>query len=105
LISVVRDILAPQWSNEKENGMNKLNKFAHGVVLVLFGAACWFVWALLQLPAMVRVHGVALQLPAFTRLCRACPQGTAGSLLLIAASVGSSGYGLDFAISRKIVAL
>src|ERR1035437_3759855 len=52
-----------------ENDMNKLNKLAHGVVLVLFGAACWFVWALLQLPSMVRVHGVALQLPAFTRLC------------------------------------
>ena len=36
--------------------------------------ACWLVWALLQLPAlvmpaMVRLHGVEFQLPAFTRLC------------------------------------
>lgn len=67
----MRDILALQWSNEEENGMNTLNKLAHGVVLAFFGAACWLVWALLQLPLMVRVHGVSLQLPAFTRLCMA----------------------------------
>ena len=47
--------------------MNKTNKLAHGIVLVFFGAACFMVWALLQLPLMVRLHGVALQLPAFTR--------------------------------------
>lgn len=35
----------------------------------MFGAACWLVWALLQLPAMVRLQGTPLQLPAFTRLC------------------------------------
>lgn len=46
-----------------------MNKIAHGIVLVFFGLACWFVWALLQLPLMVRLHGVELNLPAFTRLC------------------------------------
>jgi hypothetical protein len=64
--------------------MNKVNKLAHGVVLVLFGAACWFVWALLQLPAMVRVHGVALQLPAFTRLCMAMGPGIVIGLAAVA---------------------
>lgn len=49
--------------------MNKLNKLAHGVVLAFFGVACWFVWVVLQLPGMVRLHGVELHLPAFTRLC------------------------------------
>ena len=49
--------------------MNKTNKLAHGIVLVFFGVACSLVWALLQLPLMVRLHGVALQLPAFTRFC------------------------------------
>lgn len=49
--------------------MNKLNKVAHGVVLAFLGVACWFLWAVLQLPAMVRLHGVELHLPAFTRLC------------------------------------
>ena len=51
--------------------MNKSNKLAHGVVLAFFGAACWLVWALFQLPAMVIVHGGAVPLPAFTRLCMA----------------------------------
>jgi hypothetical protein len=49
--------------------MNRLNKIAHGIVLALFAVACWLVWALLQLPAMVRLHGVQLQMPAFTRFC------------------------------------
>ena len=84
MMSVVRDILAVQWSNERENGMNKLNELAHGVVLVLFGAACWFVWALLQLPSMVRVYGVALQLPAFTRLCMAVGPGIVMGLAALA---------------------
>jgi hypothetical protein len=55
--------------------MNARNKLAHGIVLAFFGVACWFVWALLQLPPMVRMHGVALQLPAFTRLCMALGPG------------------------------
>lgn len=46
-----------------------MNKIAHGIVLVLFAVACWFVWALLQLPAMVRLKTGELALPAFTRLC------------------------------------
>ena len=54
--------------------MKKQNKLAHGIVLAFFGVACWLVWALLQLPAMVmpamwRLHGPEFQLPAFTRLC------------------------------------
>jgi hypothetical protein len=49
-------------------GMN-MNKLGHGIILAFFGAACWLVWALLQLPLMVRVHGVAPQLPAFSRFC------------------------------------
>ena len=53
----------------KDKTMNRLNKIAHGIVLALFAVACWLVWALLQLPAMVRLHGVQLQMPAFTRFC------------------------------------
>jgi hypothetical protein len=34
-----------------------MNKLAHGIVLAFFGMACWFVWAVLQLPAMVRLKG------------------------------------------------
>jgi hypothetical protein len=48
---------------------NNVNKFAHGVVLLFFSVACWFVWVLLRLPAMVRLKGVAWELPAFTRFC------------------------------------
>ena len=46
-----------------------MNKLAHGIVLAFFGMACWFVWAVLQLPAMVRLKGQGLQLPAFTTFC------------------------------------
>ena len=53
----------------KKKTMNKFNKLAHGVVLAFFGVACWFIWVLLQLPSMVRLHGVELYLPAFTRFC------------------------------------
>jgi len=55
--------------------MNKLNKLAHGIVLAFFGVACWLVWALLQLPLMVKLHGVELHLPAFTRFCMALGPG------------------------------
>ncbi|MEI6567533.1 MAG: hypothetical protein WCR20_12720 [Verrucomicrobiota bacterium] len=55
--------------------MNKLNKIAHAIILAFFGMACWLVWALLQLPPMVRLHGVELQLPAFTRFCMAIGPG------------------------------
>jgi hypothetical protein len=46
-----------------------MNKLAHGIVLAFFAMSCWFVWAVLQLPAMVRLKGQGLQLPAFTRFC------------------------------------
>jgi hypothetical protein len=64
--------------------MNKTNKLAHGIVLVFFGVACWLVWALLQLPLMVRLHGVALQPPAFTRLCMGVGPGVIIGLALLA---------------------
>ena len=64
--------------------MNTLNKLAHGIVLACFGAACWLVWVLLQLPPMVRLHGVELQLPAFTRFCMALGPGVIIGLVAIA---------------------
>ena len=64
--------------------MNKLNKLAHGVVLAFFGAACWLVWALLQLPRMVRMQGVSLQLPPFTRFCMAVGPGVVMGLAAFA---------------------
>jgi hypothetical protein len=48
---------------------NNVNKFAHGVVLLFFGVACWFVSVLLRLPAMVGLRGIAYEPPAFTRFC------------------------------------
>ena len=42
-----------------------MNKLIHGVVLAFFGIACWLVWGILRLPAMVATEG--RQLPAFTR--------------------------------------
>ena len=79
--------MAGQRSNVKDKHMNKLNKVAHGIILLLFGVACWLVWALLQLPAMVRVRGVGLQLPAFTRLCMAL-----GPLVLVGLAAFATGY-------------
>jgi hypothetical protein len=46
-----------------------MNKLAHGIVLAFFATTCWFYWAVLQMPSMVRLKGQALQLPAFTRFC------------------------------------
>jgi hypothetical protein len=67
--------------------MNKINKLAHAIVLAFFGMACWLVWVLLQLPPMVRLHGVELQLPAFTRFCMAL-----GPSVLISLAVLGTGY-------------
>ncbi len=67
--------------------MNKTNKLAHGIVLLFFGAACGMVWALLQLPLLVRLHGVALQLPAFTRFCMGVGPG-----VLIGLAALATGY-------------
>lgn len=67
--------------------MNKLNKLTHGIVLAFFGAACWLVWALLQLPSMLRMHGEAFQLPAFTRFCM-----DLGPSILIGLAAIATGY-------------
>ena len=67
--------------------MNARNKLAHGIILAFFGVACWFVWALLQLPPMVRMHGVALQLPAFTRLCMSL-----GPTVIVGIAAIATGY-------------
>src|SRR6476646_9210457 len=64
--------------------MNKSNKLAHGIVLAFFGMACWFVWVVLQLPSMVRLHGVELHLPAFTRLCLGLGTWTVAGLAIVA---------------------
>ena len=82
-----RDYSARQRSNVKDKNMNKLNKIAHAIVLAFFGMACWLVWALLQLPPMVRLHGVELQLPAFTRFCMAL-----GPSVIIGLAVLGTGY-------------
>ena len=92
----LRDFLALEWSNEKEDSMNKLNKVAHGVILALFWAACWLVWALLQLPLMIRMHGAPLPLPGFTILCRAVGPG-----LVIAMSALATGYCLWVWFSKR----
>jgi len=44
-----------------------MNKIAHGIVLLSFALACWFVWGLLRMSAGVPLGGHAL--PAYTRLC------------------------------------
>src|SRR5256885_9387257 len=67
--------------------MNKFNKLAHGVVLAFFGVACWFVWVVLQLPLMVRLHGVELHLPAFTRLCIAL-----GTWIVVVLAIAATAY-------------
>ena len=65
----LRDACSPFLSNRGKT--HRMNKIAHGIVLALFGVACWLVWALLQLPLMVKLPGVELHLPAFTRFCMA----------------------------------
>ena len=64
-----------------------MNKIAHGIVLGFFGVACGLVWALLQLPLMVRLGGRELQLPAFTRFCMAV-----GPLVLLGLAALGTGY-------------
>lgn len=61
-----------------------MNKIAHGIVLAFFGLACWLVWVLLQLPLMVRMHGVELNLPAFTRFCMGLGPFVVGGLAVVA---------------------
>lgn len=64
-----------------------MNKILHGIILAFFGMACWLVWALLQLPPMVRLHGVQLQLPAFTRFCMGI-----GPLVITGLATLATGY-------------
>ena len=45
------------------------------------------VWALLQLPLMIRMHGATVPLPGFTLLCRA-----AGPGLVLAMAALATGY-------------
>jgi hypothetical protein len=47
-----------------------MNKFAHGLVLAVFGIGCWFLWAILTFAERSLGHLFQnAQLPAFTRLC------------------------------------
>ena len=72
-----------------------MNKTMHGVVLVLFGVACWFLSLILKLPLMVlpataRLSSVTpgqVPLPAFTRLCMG-----AGPILLAALALLALAY-------------
>ena len=72
-----------------------MNKLMHGVVLVLFGGACWFLSLILKLPLMVQPATARLPsvpagravLPAFTRLCMAV-----GPVLLAALALLALGY-------------
>jgi hypothetical protein len=73
-----------------------MNKMMHGIVLVLFGGACWFLSLILKLPLMVQPAtarlaslpaGQSVQLPAFTRLCMAT-----GPVLLAALALLALGY-------------
>jgi len=61
-----------------------MNKIMHGVVLALFGAACWFVSIILRLPQMAAGGRVA---PAFTRLCMAL-----GPIVLVGLAILATGY-------------
>jgi len=64
-----------------------MNKIAHGIVLVFLGMACGLIWSLLQLPRMVQLRGMDLQLPAFTRFCTAV-----GSPVLLGLSALGTAY-------------
>lgn len=73
-----------------------MNKMIHAVILVVFGAACWFLsMIILKLPLMVlpaaarlsTVTGEQAHLPAFTRLCMA-----AGPVLLAVFAMGALAY-------------
>ena len=64
-----------------------MNKLVHGLILVFFYAACCLVWLILQLPSMVRLHGVELHLPAFTMLCVAL-----GTWIIVGMAVLATAY-------------
>ena len=58
-----------------------MNKIMHGIVLVLFGGACWFVSLMLRMPQMA---APVRQLPAFTRLCMGVGPILVGALAILA---------------------
>ncbi len=74
-----------------------MNKMMHGIVLILFGGACWFLSLILKLPLMVQPATARLAsasvrpgqavLPAFTRVCMA-----AGPVLLAVLAFLALGY-------------
>ena len=64
-----------------------MNKIAHSIVLAFFGVACWMVWALLQLPLIVKLQGRELQLPAFTKFCM-----SVGPFVVIGLATIAAGY-------------
>jgi hypothetical protein len=72
-----------------------MNKLMHAIVLVVFGAACWFLSLILKLPMMVlpataRLRSNPLEpaaLPAFTRLCMG-----AGPIILAVFALLALGY-------------
>jgi uncharacterized membrane protein YcjF (UPF0283 family) len=64
--------------------MNIMNKIMHGVVLALFGVACWFVSLILKLPQMAAGNRMA---PAFTRFCMEF-----GPAILVGMAILATGY-------------
>jgi hypothetical protein len=78
---------------ERKNMNKRINKMMHAVVLVVFGAACWFLsLIILKLPLMVRpslarLRSVPLEqavLPAFTRFCMAAGPALLATFSLVA---------------------
>lgn len=69
-----------------------MNKVMHGVVLLVFGAACGLLLLILKLPAMVlpamarlpSVQPGQAVLPAFTRVCMAAGPVVVGALAVLA---------------------
>jgi hypothetical protein len=62
-----REDQAAARSKGKRTTMNKL---MHGIVLAVFGLACWLISVILKVSTMF-FSGVNEQLPAFTRFCLA----------------------------------
>jgi len=63
-----------------------MNKTMHAIVLVLFGASCWFVSLILKMSAMP-ARGQQWQLPAFIRFCLAL-----GPSVLLGLAILAAGY-------------
>jgi len=63
-----------------------MNKIAHGIVLVFFGTACWFIWGLLHISGGLRLHLQGHPLPAYTRLCLGLGPGILTAIVALAAA-------------------